>query len=814
MFDLTYLEETALDILNFDGEVGDTLAELRRNWGREIPALIDQRFDAVALQYRPFSHEYGVRALGQELTAFGWGLYDFDEEDEYLFVLIPEAEKDTFEKQCRKEGRYFKLIKQRGRAWGQPAKEQDTQPLMPCRDSRFPDDACYTVQEIAGNFASGIWMAKNKEQQGKFVADLRKRPLEPIKVKWADFRALTYSPKLDFYAAIYSAKYAQEVIGGKDPAKVNDWLHLTPRSMSKLGGLYWLGDTLCTGDEESILFLTMNERRCQNTQRFILSPSDEGCQLAADGLGRIFAQRHRRDSRLTCYENNDLNLYRPLRMKDYDEVGNSIPIPGTPRLLMIRETWGSGDTKGNLFDLDMDTGRCKIVPLPGMGENLKLRPFTGDWALIYNSGDDFRTDFAQLWNQQTGEILRIRSGMFGPHKPDQIAALPDGRVVIATRHREAGSILHEPEDFWGFLRSANKPEKLGKWLRYRDPYPDIPHTLPPKGQQLSIKREHLVICGKKLVPPFSLEQTTDALGAARIAVKSGVRRDAATGEEHPYTALYYVWDALGIQGRVNEEKTGIDHLSICLSTHERNLPAKPFDGEVLIGGKDYTEANWEPFGSIHTLRLGCFTLFTCLPGPVPDGGDDKLREMLAYHASHIELSYVPPKPKGKTCKYKLPKLDEPVLKFKNLNFKLAVMNVLMFEKGLLEPKFNIWEFAGEYARRKIDPAAEGYDGMVPEAASWFRRYPIPARLAPEITEIDMDGGDEINCQLAPNWDGEDGLFDIDAIDEAELRQFPNLKRASIFTTQERAVAPVFHKCGIAVVSACDVPFESDKEGAT
>ena len=450
------------------------------------------------------------------------------------------------------------------------------------------------------------------------------------------------------------------MIGGKDPANVNNWLHLTPRSMSRLGGLYWLGETICTGDEESILFLTMNERRCQNTQRFLLSASDEECRFGADGLGRIFAQRHRRDSRLTCYENDDLNLYKPLRMKDYDEVSNSIPVPGTSRLVMIRETWGKGGTKGNLFDLDMDTGRCKIVPLPGMGENLKLRPFTGDWVLIYNSGDDFRTDFAQLWNRQTGELLRIRPGMFGPRKPDQIAALPDGRVVIITRHTKVGSILHEPEDFWGFLRTANKPKKLGKWLCYPGLYPDIPHTLPES------------------------------------------------------------------------------------------------------------------------------------------------------HLGHIERSCTPPELSGKACKYKLPRLGEPVLEFKNLNFKLAVLNILMYEKGLLEPRFSIWEFADEYARRHIDPETEGYDSMVPEAADWFRRYPIPARLAPEITEIDMDGGDEINCQLAPNWDGEDDLFDINAIDEAELRQFPNLRRASIFTCNEHAVVPVFRQCGIEVVSAYDVPFEMDQ----
>lgn len=38
----------------------------------------------------------------------------------------------------------------------------------------------------------------------------------------------------------------------------------------------------------------------------------------------------------------------------------------------------------------------------------------------------------------------------------------------------------------------------------------------------------------------------------------------------------------------------------------------------------------------------------------------------------------------------------------------------------------------------------------------------------------MDGGLMIYTQLAPEWDGEDDLFDIPTLTEAELAQFPNL----------------------------------------
>ena len=138
----------------------------------------------------------------------------------------------------------------------------------------------------------------------------------------------------------------------------------------------------------------------------------------------------------------------------------------------------------------------------------------------------------------------------------------------------------------------------------------------------------------------------------------------------------------------------------------------------------------------------------------------------------VQISWKEPEKKAaKTQKYKLSKPTEPVLHFDTFNFKLAVMEVLMYEKGLLAPKLDVYEFVREYSRRKIDIDAEGYE-PIPEIRKWLEQYPVPARLAPEVTEIEMDGGSEIYTQLCPFWDGEDGAFDLNTITEAELRQFP------------------------------------------
>lgn len=51
MAEFKQIIDDALDILKFDGAVQDTLAELREKWGAQVPALLDERFDAVGVQY-------------------------------------------------------------------------------------------------------------------------------------------------------------------------------------------------------------------------------------------------------------------------------------------------------------------------------------------------------------------------------------------------------------------------------------------------------------------------------------------------------------------------------------------------------------------------------------------------------------------------------------------------------------------------------------------------------------------------------------------------------------------------------------------
>ena len=59
----------ALDILKFDGAVQDTLAELRGKWGAQVPALLDERFDAVGVQYMKLWRNRPSLHSSQQATA-------------------------------------------------------------------------------------------------------------------------------------------------------------------------------------------------------------------------------------------------------------------------------------------------------------------------------------------------------------------------------------------------------------------------------------------------------------------------------------------------------------------------------------------------------------------------------------------------------------------------------------------------------------------------------------------------------------------------------------------------------------------------
>ena len=153
------------------------------------------------------------------------------------------------------------------------------------------------------------------------------------------------------------------------------------------------------------------------------------------------------------------------------------------------------------------------------------------------------------------------------------------------------------------------------------------------------------------------------------------------------------------------------------------------------------------------------------------------------------LTYYPERPKSNE-NYNIVVPDEDCLVFDTFNFKLAVVNELMYNREVLKPYFDIYDYM---AFKKANWNLET-DKNVRAAVNFFKELPVPARLADLVTEIKMDGSDDIYMQIAPEWDGRDSRFDFYKLTESEIKQFKNLKKMQIFGNSND-VAKLKKMCG-------------------
>ncbi len=822
MSDYTKQIKDALDIIKYDSDIADTLSELRGKW--DIPALRDPRLDSVAKQYITLPHTEGVDALGQELSSLGWLLYDLDGDDIYLFVLIPDSERDEFERYCRDNRQYCRLAAQRGRKVGQSARSRRVPEPMPADEYNISErhGLCrWHISSFSGDWGAGVWRGnESKEWQGACVAELKYRPPRVMKLSRPyNFSNLTLSPDGELCAATASERPDGDmwVYVGDKPTNA-DMFSPLPRpdrgrdingdnasgstasgsSAYARGcpGVAWFGKRLFIGSHKNVVVVDFTTRPA-TYNNFILPEGDRNYRFGADGLGRVYFScgEYLPDSRnriLWRWENGEVERHH-LDLAPFDDISNSIPL-GAGQICMYHETSGN-PIKKNLLLVNLDSGNCRIANLPRLGEDARISRLCGDWVLLMSNGEDKRLDLAQIWNTRTNELLRVTQDMFGTERLESITALADGSIVIASLG-DNGQILRYPNDFFDYLRRTHKPQKLESWRPYNEKYPDIPDRLPPKPPEyiFAVKKGCVNICGHDFAPPFTLDALTDALGPARLELYENNITSPA-GEHTPVRKIFAVWDELGLRGSLAGDEQTVDTLTLFLSLSDKAnarkiLPEREFSGSVRIGARDCRDntLKWQELTpSLHRLESGGFRLYMLTDA----AGNADITSPIRF-----ELSWQPPKPK-QTHKYQLKKSDEPLLVFKNLNFKLAVVQHLMYDKGLLEPRFDAYEFAAEYTRRKIDIDSEGYE-PIPEILRWFEKLPVPARLAEYVTELEMDGGDEIYTQICPFWDGEDNRFSVDSIAESELKQFPKLKRVTLMSSRPDRVTPLLEKQGIEV----------------
>ena len=310
-----------------------------------------------------------------------------------------------------------------------------------------------------------------------------------------------------------------------------------------------------------------------------------------------------------------------------------------------------------------------------------------------------------------------------------------------------------------------------------------------KKLEINLHNNSMIINGTSLAFPLSLKDIEAVLGKPEQVVK----RDNKF--------IKYIYDNTGIvfqhsfsiKNHLKKCKTYIDEEHLISTvflyygdvvksmTGEKELPKQPCQAVVLSDGKS-------PYFFSDRHRVGDFNLILWTPyGTNFNGITETITDTLS-------ISYFP-EIKRERESYKLKTTDGEVLHFDNINFKLAIIQVLMYDLEVLKPIFNIFDFAEEASELNID--TESMEIIQP-ALDYMLNLPIPKKYAEQVQEIYMDGGNEIYMNLIPQWDGEDETFDLNEVGVEELRQFPNLEEATIMSSNFKQVKAVFDEAGIDV----------------
>jgi len=257
--------------------------------------------------------------------------------------------------------------------------------------------------------------------------------------------------------------------------------------------------------------------------------------------------------------------------------------------------------------------------------------------------------------------------------------------------------------------------------------------------------------------PIAIDELKTIVGGEPVENKTKANTIFAWDDVgiYAYSAKGKVAEAIGIQMRMGEYKF---------------RPKNVFQGKITVNGvslSDWPVKKKEADDTYSTWIAGDTTVYLDLN----DAGDIMVLEFSAYTPEVI------PEPD----RYAFKPIAGKPMQFVDLSFKLSVIQVLMYEKELIKPAFDIFEFARRHTTRAIDVDAEGYD-IIPEALEYFKRLEVDEALAPEVDEITQDGGNDIYMNIIPFWSGTTDDFNIRSFEDVD--QFPNLRYMTLFYDDE------------------------------
>lgn len=125
--------------------------------------------------------------------------------------------------------------------------------------------------------------------------------------------------------------------------------------------------------------------------------------------------------------------------------------------------------------------------------------------------------------------------------------------------------------------------------------------------------------------------------------------------------------------------------------------------------------------------------------------------------------------------------QKPTIIFKDLHFKLWIIEELMYKQKLLTPKFELEKLAQEHTAREINREDDGYK-IIPEVKKYFKNLDIPEDLLLKVKTIEVSYLSEVYNHLWPFCDAGcgDELLSVSSKMIDDLALVPNLNKIICF----------------------------------
>ncbi|APQ16582.1 DUF6892 domain-containing protein [Maribacter hydrothermalis] len=284
---------------------------------------------------------------------------------------------------------------------------------------------------------------------------------------------------------------------------------------------------------------------------------------------------------------------------------------------------------------------------------------------------------------------------------------------------------------------------------------------PPKSITIIGTEEQLTINGVPVTFPTNHAKLVELFGEPSRSSKTKLTK-----------STLLCWDAEGVYCNYASSSHIYSFSLIFSKKHQLELsPKNNFSGSININNKDIL------FDDFDGIKFDNYVLRKLIY---------KGEEQPYAIAFMVNLDV---KKEIATDTYQLKPTNEELLEFSDFGFKLAVIQELMYIQEVLQPLFDVNEFANWYTKRKIDIDQEGYEPIA-EVTQYFKDFPVPKRLAPLVTKIYQDGGNDIYLNLLPHGNGSEEYWDIKSC--ADAKHFPNLKKVTLCYAADTIIDELNH----------------------